>query len=49
MDLTVELLGDEDDRSTTRAALLVTLALGRKAGSESTEDGGRGGLALNGD
>lgn len=41
-DLTVELaaLGDEADRSTTAAALLVTLAFGRKAGSENVDDGG---------
>ena len=41
MDLKVELaaFGDEDDRSIT-TALLLTLALGRKAGSEIVDDGG---------
>jgi len=51
MDLTVELAapGDEDDRSTAIAALLLTLAFGRKADSECMDDGGWCGLALNGD
>lgn len=51
MDLTVELAapGDEDDRSTAIAALLLTLAFGRKAGSDIMDDGGCGGLTLNGD
>lgn len=51
MDLTVELAapGDEDDRSTAIAALLLTLAFGRKAGSEIMDDGGCSGLTLNGD
>lgn len=37
------------ERPTTMAALLLTLAFGRKVGSEVTEEGGRGCLALNGD
>ena len=42
MDLRVVLagFGDEDDRSSTIAALLLTLAFGRKAGSELMDDGG---------
>jgi hypothetical protein len=43
MDLKVVLVapfGDEDDRSSTTAALLLTLAFGRKAGSEIMDDGG---------
>jgi hypothetical protein len=31
-----------DDRPTTMAALLLTLAFGRKAGSEITDEGGWG-------
>ena len=41
MDLKVELaaFGDEDDRSST-TALLLTLAFGRKVGSDIMDDGG---------
>lgn len=49
MDLKVEFVvpfGDEDDRSRTTAALVLTLAFGRKAGSDIMDDEG---LALYGD
>ena len=45
VDLTVECpaLDDETDRPTTMAALLLTLAFGRKVGSASMDEGGGGG------
>jgi hypothetical protein len=51
MDLAVEfpVLDDEDDRPTTMAALLLTLAFGRKVGSDSMVEGGRGGLGFDGE
>lgn len=52
-DLTVECpaLDDETDRPTTMAALLLTLAFGRKVGSAIMDEGGGGGggLDLNGE
>jgi hypothetical protein len=51
MDFTVgcPALDDEVDRPTTAAALLLTLAFGRRVGSASMDEGGGGGLCLNGE